>query len=431
MGFLDKLKGKATTPSTSTATRSRAASTRRPTRSTRRPAASTPTRSSRAAPRPRTRSTSWTARTTTSSDPRESHERRHSPPHHRRPTRRSTRTEPAADRTGPTPPDPVEPFPDDPSTPHAPDRSRTPAGCRRRAPQVPDRLTRPPPPRPRVGGMHQRFVVVPASYVFLLRDGDGGTEVLLQLRQNTGYMDDHWAAAAAGHVEKGETAYDAAHREAAEELGVHDLDLEFVTSMQRTRSDRPIDERIDFFFTARSWTGEPTHRRAGQVRRAAVVPDSTSCPTPWCRTSGRCSRDCARAASRRTRRSASPRERRAPDDDEEEHDVNDNLGPSPTPRSSRRSATRAARTPSPTRRSTARSRTSRPSRTWTRTTTRPSRTPRPTRSRSPRTPTPRRPRTARRAPRRTPHERQRPDGRTSATPHPNADAPRAWPAAWA
>ena len=106
--------------------------------------------------------------------------------------------------------------------------------------------------------MIDRFVVVPAAYVFLLRDGTGGLEVLLQLRQNTGYMDDHWAAAAAGHVEKGETAYDAAHREAAEEIGVSDVALEFVTSMQRTRSGQPIDERIDFFFTARSWTGEPT-----------------------------------------------------------------------------------------------------------------------------------------------------------------------------
>ena len=70
---------------------------------------------------------------------------------------------------------------------------------------------------------HGRFVVVPAAYVFLLRDGVAGTEVLLQLRRNTGYMDDHWAAAAAGHVERGETAYDAAHREAAEEIGVSDV----------------------------------------------------------------------------------------------------------------------------------------------------------------------------------------------------------------
>lgn len=100
-------------------------------------------------------------------------------------------------------------------------------------------------------------MVVPASYVFLLREGDQGTEVLLQLRQNTGYMDDHWAAAAAGHVERGETAVDAAHREAREEIGVDDVDLAFVTAMQRTRHDLPIDERIDFFFTARSWSGEP------------------------------------------------------------------------------------------------------------------------------------------------------------------------------
>jgi 8-oxo-dGTP diphosphatase len=105
--------------------------------------------------------------------------------------------------------------------------------------------------------MTDRFRVVPAAYVFLLRPGPDGDEVLLQLRQNTGYMDDHWAAAAAGHVEKGETAYDAARREAREEIDVGDLDLVFVTSMQRTRGGEPIDERIDFFFTARSWSGTP------------------------------------------------------------------------------------------------------------------------------------------------------------------------------
>lgn len=104
---------------------------------------------------------------------------------------------------------------------------------------------------------HGRFVVVPATYVYFLRDGVDGTEVLLQLRQHTGFMDGHWAAAAAGHIERGETAYDAAHREALEEIGVVDPTLEFVTSMQRTRHADPIDERIDFFFTARSWRGEP------------------------------------------------------------------------------------------------------------------------------------------------------------------------------
>jgi len=105
--------------------------------------------------------------------------------------------------------------------------------------------------------MTDRFRVVPAAYVFLLRPGSGGDEVLLQRRRNTGYMDDHWAAAAAGHVERGETAYDAAHREALEEIGVDGLALEFVTSMQRTQHADAIDERIDFFFTARAWSGEP------------------------------------------------------------------------------------------------------------------------------------------------------------------------------
>ncbi len=102
-----------------------------------------------------------------------------------------------------------------------------------------------------------RFVVVPASYVFLLREGATGTEVLLQLRQGTGYMDGHWAAAAAGHVERGESAEQAARREALEEVALDDLALTFVTAMQRTAHDLPIDERIDFFFTARSWRGEP------------------------------------------------------------------------------------------------------------------------------------------------------------------------------
>jgi 8-oxo-dGTP pyrophosphatase MutT (NUDIX family) len=99
--------------------------------------------------------------------------------------------------------------------------------------------------------------VVPAAYTFLLRPGPDVDEVLLQLRQHTGYMDGHWAAAAAGHVERGETAYDAARREAREEIGVELGDLTFLTSMQRTQHAEPIDERIDFFLACRTWSGEP------------------------------------------------------------------------------------------------------------------------------------------------------------------------------
>ena len=106
--------------------------------------------------------------------------------------------------------------------------------------------------------MPQRFMVVPAAYVYLLRDGASGREVLLQLRAGTGFMDGHWAAAVAGHVERGESVYAAAAREAAEEVGVRDLVLEPWCAMQRRRpTGDPVDERVDYFFTAVAWQGEP------------------------------------------------------------------------------------------------------------------------------------------------------------------------------
>ena len=107
--------------------------------------------------------------------------------------------------------------------------------------------------------MTERFVVVPAAYVVLLRPAPmpGGREVLLQLRSGTGYMDDHWASVA-GHVEKGESVFDAARREALEEVGLTDLELTPWCTMQRTgETGEPIDERVDYFFTCTSWSGTP------------------------------------------------------------------------------------------------------------------------------------------------------------------------------
>jgi 8-oxo-dGTP diphosphatase len=104
--------------------------------------------------------------------------------------------------------------------------------------------------------MSERFVVVPAAYVFFLRSS--GREVLLQLRQGTGYMDGHWAAAAAGHVENGESVFEAAAREAAEEIDVRDVALTPLCAMHRTgATGLAIDERVDYFFKATSWSGAP------------------------------------------------------------------------------------------------------------------------------------------------------------------------------
>ncbi len=110
-----------------------------------------------------------------------------------------------------------------------------------------------------------RFRVVPAAYVFFRRDDD----VLLQLRDGTGFMDGHWAAAAAGHVEQNESVLDAACREAKEELGVTVTvgNLRPLTAMHRTASGHaPVDERVDFFFECWSWTGEP---RVIETQKAA------------------------------------------------------------------------------------------------------------------------------------------------------------------
>lgn len=106
--------------------------------------------------------------------------------------------------------------------------------------------------------MIDRFVVVPASYVLFMRQVGGEDQILLQLRQGTGYMDDHWATAAAGHVEQGESVFAAARREATEELGVTDLELTPLCAMHRTgATGDPIDERVDYFLLATSWSGDP------------------------------------------------------------------------------------------------------------------------------------------------------------------------------
>lgn len=111
--------------------------------------------------------------------------------------------------------------------------------------------------------MTDRFVVVPAAYVLFLRPVDGEDQILLQLRQGTGFMDGYWATAAAGHIEQGESVFEAGAREAAEELGVSDLEVTPLCAMQRTgATGDPVDERVDYFLLATTWSGEPKIQEA-------------------------------------------------------------------------------------------------------------------------------------------------------------------------
>lgn len=104
---------------------------------------------------------------------------------------------------------------------------------------------------------HERFSLVPASYLYLRREG----QVLLQLRQGTGYRDGFWACAAAGHVEEAESAVDAAVREAREELGVGVAreDVRPLTVLHRGEPGGPaVEQRVDFMFEVTRWTGTPS-----------------------------------------------------------------------------------------------------------------------------------------------------------------------------
>ena len=120
----------------------------------------------------------------------------------------------------------------------------------------------------------ERFRLVPAAYLLLTR-GQGPTlEVLLQLRgPETTFMSGHWAAAAAGHVEPRESVFDAAAREAAEEIGivVDAADIRALCAMQRTLPgvDDPVEQRVDFFLTVDRWHGEPTILEPGKCAALA------------------------------------------------------------------------------------------------------------------------------------------------------------------
>lgn len=105
-----------------------------------------------------------------------------------------------------------------------------------------------------------RTLLVAAAYVVLRRAGAHGDEVLLQLRAGTGYMDGHWALLA-GHVDPGESVHEAAVREAAEECGVRvaEADLRPLTAIHRFERGGPqVEQRVDVFFEATAWVGEPT-----------------------------------------------------------------------------------------------------------------------------------------------------------------------------
>ncbi len=97
----------------------------------------------------------------------------------------------------------------------------------------------------------ERFKIIPAVYLILVRDN----KILLLRRYGTGYFDGNYSLPA-GHLDGEETLKQAMIREAKEEIGIglDAADLKLVHTMNRRI---PGNERVDFFFTAKEWQGNP------------------------------------------------------------------------------------------------------------------------------------------------------------------------------
>ncbi len=101
--------------------------------------------------------------------------------------------------------------------------------------------------------MTERNKATPAVYLILERE----EKIFLIRRANTGYQDGNYNLPA-GHVDAGELPTFAAIREANEEVGVTIRleDVIFAHALYQEKSN-PSGDRVDYFFAAKRWTGEP------------------------------------------------------------------------------------------------------------------------------------------------------------------------------
>ncbi|MSU75003.1 MAG: NUDIX domain-containing protein [Candidatus Magasanikbacteria bacterium] len=98
----------------------------------------------------------------------------------------------------------------------------------------------------------ERFKLIPAVHLFLIKSN----KILLLRRFNTGYEDGNYSVPA-GHLDGDESVITAVVRETKEETGItiDPKNIRVVHVMHRIKFD---GERIDFFLTANSWSGEPS-----------------------------------------------------------------------------------------------------------------------------------------------------------------------------
>jgi len=97
--------------------------------------------------------------------------------------------------------------------------------------------------------------VIPTVYLVLVN----GNKILLSRRYNTGFQDGNYSFPSGHLKDDEETLSQAMVREAKEEVGIeiNSADLELVHAMHRKQQEPTNERRINLFFTARKWKGEP------------------------------------------------------------------------------------------------------------------------------------------------------------------------------
>jgi len=111
----------------------------------------------------------------------------------------------------------------------------------------------------------------PLVYLILERDG----QILVMRRFNTGTWDGSYSLPG-GHVEDGETPLEAMVRETKEEISldidVTDLDIAHIS--YRPKHDEK-GNRVDFFFRAKKWAGDPVNSEPEKCDDLKWVPINT------------------------------------------------------------------------------------------------------------------------------------------------------------
>ena len=103
--------------------------------------------------------------------------------------------------------------------------------------------------------MAEKYYSKLSTNLLLMRENNDKKEVLLQLRQNTGYMDGMYDFTCGGHVEKNESYAKAIIRESKEEIGISikEEDLVFLIVFHHFQ-----DDYVQVIFTANNYEGVPT-----------------------------------------------------------------------------------------------------------------------------------------------------------------------------